>query len=379
MQHAKHWILIAGFMVLLWLPTADYFLHFDPTPRLEEKREPAVWPGWPQNREDIEAFPAAYDAYFKDHFGLRERLVLTYLNTKTWVFRSSPIDWGTIGKDGWLFLSGVSNVDTYRVHSPLTEADLEHRLADYQSQRAACLKQSALHLVVWGPNKSTIYPEYLPGWMTRLHDRTNLDALQEYVTQRSDIEMVDLRPALLRGKQDTRVYYRAESHWNTLGAYIAYRTILEHIGDRVPGIQVLTKDDVTFELRPRNQADTILPFAIPAYQAEWVEGATIKNPRSRFLGREIEGLDLKRDVDLLEYVSGDGLTGPTLLMFHDSFGYPMMPFLVETFARCVFVRRPSFNERIIEAVKPDVVIDLQVERKLLSGENLERYPGLGSW
>ncbi|HEY9639255.1 MAG TPA: hypothetical protein V6C57_02160, partial [Coleofasciculaceae cyanobacterium] len=56
---------------------------------------------------------------------------------------------------------------------------------------------------------------------------------------------------------------------------------------------------------------------------------------------------------------------PKAVLFRDSFGNSMLDFLAESFSRLVVVWQPHIDYSVVEAEKPDVVINQQVERFLV--------------
>jgi hypothetical protein len=62
----------------------------------------------------------------------------------------------------------------------------------------------------------------------------------------------------------------------------------------------------------------------------------------------------------------DNVTGDSIkvLMFHDSFGVALMPFLSETFTQTTFLWTKDFRYDIIEQEKPDIVIQERMESYL---------------
>jgi hypothetical protein len=63
------------------------------------------------------------------------------------------------------------------------------------------------------------------------------------------------------------------------------------------------------------------------------------------------------------------------VVFHDSFGEALIPFIAEGFQRTVFAPEDVLDCQLVEREKPDVVIHEMVERKLGLPAPLD--PGLG--
>jgi hypothetical protein len=116
--------LIAAFVVFLWLPTADTFLHLDTAATPQENRAPAAFPVFERSVEGVGKFLAGLEAYFNDHFGFRRRLVRWEQHWKWQLFRDSRANKVIIGEDGWLYYSGALTIDDVLGNRPFSESDL---------------------------------------------------------------------------------------------------------------------------------------------------------------------------------------------------------------------------------------------------------------
>lgn len=62
------------------------------------------------------------------------------------------------------------------------------------------------------------------------------------------------------------------------------------------------------------------------------------------------------------------------VIFHDSFGKSLYPYLASNFKPSVFVWSNDFNPEIIKKEKPDIIIQQLVERRLFNSKpNLEEF------
>ena len=57
-----------------------------------------------------------------------------------------------------------------------------------------------------------------------------------YLKSTTDVTVIDLRPALIAEKKLSVVYYKADTHWNTRGAYAAYREITRVLAPDFPAL-----------------------------------------------------------------------------------------------------------------------------------------------
>ncbi|MBI1733470.1 MAG: hypothetical protein HYR49_11990, partial [Gammaproteobacteria bacterium] len=91
---------------------------------LEENRMLAKIPPLPASLSDYVGIPAAFDHYVLDNFGMRNLLIRFNARLKYGVLGTSPTAKVLVGKDGWMFLKGRSNMLDYAGQRAVSEADL---------------------------------------------------------------------------------------------------------------------------------------------------------------------------------------------------------------------------------------------------------------
>jgi hypothetical protein len=89
-------------------------------------------------------------------------------------------------------------------------------------------------VVVIAPDKSTIYPEYMPDQIKVIGSKSRLDQFVDYMHEYGQTPVIDLRPDLLEASKTEQVYYKTDTHWNLLGAHIAYAKIMSTLSQRYP-------------------------------------------------------------------------------------------------------------------------------------------------
>ena len=70
--------------------------------------------------------------------------------------------------------------------------------------------------------------------------------------------------------------------------------------------------------------------------------------------------------------------GPRAVIFRDSFGSAMIPYLSEHFSRAVYVWRNDFDPSLVEAERPDVVIQEWVGRHLYTAAPYDAVAAVGA-
>ena len=102
-------------------------------------------------------------------------------------------------------------------------AKFADRAAALHAQLAA---KGARLLVAIPPNGSTINRARLPAWAADAPSVTEYDLMMRALTERG-VAAVDLRPPLSPRMPASPIYRRTDTHWNRLGALVAYNAVVE--------------------------------------------------------------------------------------------------------------------------------------------------------
>jgi alginate O-acetyltransferase complex protein AlgJ len=330
------------FLIFLWLPLLDMCFHFLPKIEQTEKRALAQAPQL--RRNSLNDFPIYYERFFNDQFGGRSILIRlnNFIHFK-W-FQVSPLKGVLVGKEGWLFYTLDKSMADFRGAIPFSPVHLQ-KIAQNLSRQTAWLRERGIpYAMLISPNKSTIYPEYMPDNLTRVSRKTRLDQVLEYVSPEEKTILVDVRKALLAAKKDQWVYGKTDTHWNAYGAFIAYREWMKSLSNSFPTVIPLPSSDFTFSVRPEKGVGDL---------AEMLS----------LVGRlDDRGVYLK----LTDNPSFRTEKIPKAVLFHDSFVWSLNPFLEHHFEQIVLQHwgKKGFDYGLIEKEKPQVVLFEIAERHL---------------
>jgi hypothetical protein len=133
------------------------------------------------------------------------------------------------GTDDWLFLQG----DVDRACSPfLPWKDAVERW----ERLGRIVRESGRQVVVVvAPDKTTIYPEYLPADLpNRACMEKGRDELWQRLESSAEPSILALREqtAAARDEFEHPVYFRADSHWNSAGSSVLVRSVVDRVGTR---------------------------------------------------------------------------------------------------------------------------------------------------
>lgn len=233
------------------------------------------------------------------------------------------------------------------------------------------------------PNKSTIYPEYVPtSW--KAGTNTMMDQVIDYLQKNTNIKVIDIRDSLLKEKEKHfPIYYEYDTHWNNFGGFAAYSEIMSVISEDFPKVRTMHYEDYRIDFResymkdqlwylgyynafeemgpvftPLNSTGTLLQTivlgkiaGIFSYAYTYPNGFHDWNKTSRFVNEELE------------------LAGaPRVFVSRDSFGISLSYFLKDSFSETYFSMSDSKlpSPTVIKNLDADIVIIEVAERFLES-------------
>lgn len=386
--------LVLAFVLFCTLPGLWTWLAPAPAVSIErEFRRPAKLPDVPGDLPALEAWPSAFDAWFRDHFGGRSAWIRAHNQLKLEVFRTSPTPEIVVGPDTWMFTTRDRAVDVWRGADPLSAEELALWGSVLEDRRAWCAQRGVKYLFAIAPNKESIYPEYFPQRFDKVGP-SRREQLVAHVAARSQVPLLDLTGAITAEKalapQGESLYYPLGTHWNDRGAVPAARALLERVREEIPVVTAPSRESFRFEptefqddswagrlyLEDRLRqpsANARFERAIPASAwerlAQFLERRD-KTPeeRVRFLIEPVEtesrGWSIEVTESIQVRVRREGSDLPKAVVFHDSMGEKLRPLLAEHFREVAFRWVPDFDTDTIERERPDLVLQVFVERAL---------------
>lgn len=333
----------------------------DPTNEIQfkELRNPESRPSW-TGFESLREWPKEFDAWFGDRFAFRKTLIgmhsLLYMRS----LHQSPNDRFLVGKDGWVFRSDVRYIENYRSTEMMSRERMEEWRSNLQAKQDFLSERGINYVFMFAPQKSTIYPEYLPDWLTRVGPESRMDQLLEYLAANSSVRVLDLRPALLAAKEREQVYFPLGSHWNDLGAFAAYEVLGRRLREWYPQFEIKTRGSMAKGLHPRLGDDLSYGLYLKGWQTQ-------ENPILRHMDRKHPRPkinDLGSGVISVTFSDGPP-DAPRAVLLRDSFGDYLGPYLAPHFSRLTLIvsaldKRHAAPERELEFIlseQPDVLIE----------------------
>jgi hypothetical protein len=346
------------FLVAVSLPLGLLLLRGEGTPAWENRRL-AELPPRPSSAREVYHLPRMLAEYFKDHFALRAELIRWQARAKVGWLRSSSSPEVILGREGWLFHVGEGEVEMFTGAMRFTSEGLEYWRRFLEATRDWAGRRGASFVVTFVPEKQTVYPELMPDGLTRARGASRQDQLIEHLKTRSDLRLVDLRPALAEAKAGGRIYHRTDTHWNELGVFAAYTALGSELARQSGAAAPLPASE--FEAAPDTYSGDLAGML--GLQGVLKEERPRLKPRRAARARfEGECGDAGRCASEV-----DDASLPRLLMYRDSASSYLIPLLAEHFSRGVYVwdRQWKFSAELIERERPDVLVLEMVERRLM--------------
>ena len=80
------------------------------------------------------------------------------------------------------------------------------------------------------PNKESVYFEYLPDEIREKKPKSSrTDDLVGYLQANTDLDIIYMKDKYLSMKDETRIYYKTDTHWNMVGCYVALQEVLRNL------------------------------------------------------------------------------------------------------------------------------------------------------
>ena len=318
-----------------------------------ERRQIAAFPDFPSKLRSryVKKYFHRIDEFFADHFPLRTSLLMLSMELHEVAGDSLDTDKCYRGKENWLFLgnSYAHCVDKLQGSVTLSSDSLKCQTKEYEEIHDAAKNCGAEFFIFIGPNKSSIYPEYLPPVIVPGQRRfivPLLDTLND-----AGINVYDPTARLIAKKNEGLLYYRTDTHWNAKGAYEAFE------GFRKWAV-----------LPP------LPPFSLTGVSPHYGDlvnlGGYKKFPLSAGDAFALEwdiSPDLHKEGSFT--TNAEAVSDKKAWIFGDSFAEALEPYLTATFKEVHFFKHGDFQTVVSSQLpKPDFILWIIVERNFAKVE-----------
>ncbi|MBV1884034.1 MAG: hypothetical protein KUG82_20510 [Pseudomonadales bacterium] len=357
-------ILLSLFMLVILAPLSKTLLSQQATMSAGEKRNLSPMPIFSLEAKSLAQFPEQFEKYYNDHFGFRESFIKLYLFIMVNGFQTSPVDKVIVGDNDYLFYNdkAAKIFEDIQGINPFTQDELKIWKGILERKKEWLDKEGIKYLLVFSPNKHTIYPEYIPKKYIPRSGKTRLDQFIEYMKTNSDVAILDLREPLLQAKLEKQAYYKSDTHWNDWGAYVASQTIIETVSEMFPEKSPNMDLPVSGNKTLYYDGDLSLMLGLSDIYKEDAELLTVTDQCAHTNKLTLNTVAVKNP-----FSTTCKQAELKVVVFRDSFFTAVAPFFAERFKKVDYIWN-NFNHIILKELihqsKPDIVIEERAERLL---------------
>lgn len=335
-------IFLVTFFAVSLIPLLS--MPFYKTPANTEKRVLNKMPKpFEDGKPNLNFFTQIND-YFSDSFAFRLEMVQLNELIYTSALKHSTNEQVIFGKSGWLFFH--ETIADYTGMTALSDGQVE-RIATVLSLQCEYLESKGIqYIFTVAPNKNTIYPQFMPNRFIKFTSTAILDKLANAIT--SQVHYSDLKQTLSSENTHKYLYHKTDTHWNDLGARVAANSIMQDIKNLLPGFDFNdSMDAATVETKFAGDLKRMLfPLSKTAD-----DGYTSLAPDSLYTVKRPF-----RSVEDAEITTTSDVNLTRLVMFRDSFGNAIIPFLSNNFGYVHYSREYPVNFRDLDKHSPDIVV-----------------------
>ena len=295
-----------------------------------------------------------WQTYMASGFYLRLEGITAWDTLAAKVFHTSPNDDVLIGPDGWLFYGGA--VNDIAGAEQMTDREIWCAARGLALMQEYAESQGADFIFTVPCGKYTLYPEHAPQFVTVAEgsNRTRLEAaLAEQGV--NYVNLYDVFTAV-----DEELYWQYDSHWHSRGAALAADAILAAAGrdtDYFAG---------PFEATAEGHKGDLYDMLYPT-------GTAVEDDYAWQPGFTFSYLSNFHSADDISIETGNAGAEGSLLMFRDSSGRSLYPYMAQSFGHAFFSRQNNYRLDYVNQYDATLVVAQLAERTL---PYLLQYPAV---
>lgn len=367
-------IMIIAFLLILTVPTIWFWEIKDTIPPdTSENRKLAEKPKFDINT--LDNYSDDYEAYYNDNLPFRSFIRNTWTNFNFFVLGESTTNQVLVGKnDGDLSSSWLFYQENYD-GNPIKETQGVYKFTEDEvlnigktiNTNVKELKTRNIDLYyAFIPNKANLYREKLPDNITIFDPSTRVDKLYKVLKQTIEAKdnLMYLKEDLEKSKDLGQLYFKQDTHWNDLGAFIGFETITKNVS-KDSGI------DYTYEVKFSEEEFVDKDLS----QMSGIKGTLKdKTPTITYLSDvEFKGMVLETENQIVITECEDAKVKKTIMVIGDSFRTPMIPYFAKNYQKVIFLHRCDYGSYMLDAYAPDIIVCQFLERYVNTVQDFKLY------
>ena len=234
-------------------------------------------------------------AFNKENSGFRNYLVRLHNQVDYSLFSIPNAEKIVQGKDGYLFKEG--SITSWLGWDFAGKKSCNEKIALLKKLKEKLKEKNIQLLVIFTPDKSTFYPEYIPDrFLKQKKEPTNYSYYAEKCAE-AGINIIDFDRWFVLAKDTSRfiLYPKAGVHWSNYGAVLAADSLLKYLRAKMNfSMPQMVIDSIETSSSARNLDDDVakamnliwkIPHPVYAYpKFHFVFDTTQKKPAALFVG-----------------------------------------------------------------------------------------------
>ena len=258
-----------------------------------------------------------------------------------------------LGKDGWLFYKVMTDgtpLYDYMGINRFTDEELSSIYERISTENEEMAARGIKYACITIPNKEQVYDIYMPDTAERVSETSRLDQLTEYMEKRISetageaatlsVPYADETDILMQYRDEYPLYYKTDTHYTDLGAYLALKEIWRLTEGEARAENSESLDGLTFTRTPGFEGDLT---RISATTDRFTDVSYPINPSS---------------------IPEEDKSDESLLIIGDSFGDALQLVAQYYYREVNFVLCTDYDTAMLDMYNPDVVVRECVERYL---------------
>lgn len=369
-------VLICTFFFLCFLPMSNIS---DKTISILENRALAPKPDVGHLFDKNYKYASKYESWFNDHFYGRDMLIQFHEEMNRYL--SGPARGNRdvhVGLENWFFFkreTDFSNSTEYDIHEMKRAAEYLVEIDTW------CKANGKKFYYLICPDKDRIYGEFYADTKKKRPDsQSRTERFISYLREHTDISVIYPAQRLLSEKDKGLLYYKHDTHWTLLGAYIAYQSLMDEIC-KTKEIRVSAPVIVSDSPVPpiehnllgggdalRNDLERLLPGSVADDTKNYPRLIFADNQKT--IKIQDNRKPLENEQSLSKYDSDYTCVNPSgkyaLFLLRDSFATALAPYLNDTFREARYLWRYRISAKDLQYIKEhsDIVVLEQIERRV---------------
>jgi len=256
------------------------------------------------------------------------------------------------GREGYLYENFYGVPEYVTGAANFSPALVQRWVSLIETRHAWCKQRGARYFLMLAPDKHVVYADMLPAGFTVSPGRAMIQLLAALTPEIRDC-VIYPAAGLIAGRDTHPTYFRSDAHWTHHGAWLAYIRLRRSLWPDEP------VPDEKFEERTyRRVGDLGVRLEPPRYD-------TATDLISRVANRPRHSLvKFAFNLGQVELFERDIPNGPRGVIFRDSGGAFLLPFLANDFSRLVAVATDSMFYDLLRSERPDIVISQITEHNI---------------